>query len=259
MKAWVVFMLLVFLSAGLIAEQVILKPGSLYCKSYQDLILAREMLGNDPQFASNALQRSGVCKLSNAYQELQVILLEEKNVGYRIRSPHDINSFWVFRENLILQKEPERLIIYPASGQSANELLTDKAECQQWASEQTGFNMDYSNNGSSSAQFVPPPIYSYSDGREVARGAGVGAAHGAVGGAITGNAGAGATIGAAAGALFGGVSRAQRHEEEREWHRQHAAMKSYHLNEQNRNAARGKNNFNVALASCMEGRGYKVQ
>ena len=51
------------------AGSSILKPGSILCKSYQDLIMAKEMVVDDPQLAPNALHRTDRCVLSYAYQE----------------------------------------------------------------------------------------------------------------------------------------------------------------------------------------------
>jgi hypothetical protein len=81
---------------------------------------------------------------------------------------------------------------YPQNGQTAEQQSRDKAECQQWAQHQTGFNPK----------------------AEVAKGAGVGALLGALGGAAagaaigaaTGSPGTGAAIGTAAGGIGGGVT-----------------------------------------------------
>jgi hypothetical protein len=257
LSVFVITSLLLFSLSGS-SEQAILKPGSLVCKSYQDLIMAKEMVANDPQFASNALHRSGRCQLSNPYQETNIILSEKKNQGYQIQFTNSATRYWVLNENIKSGKPAKtaRLIIFPASGQSANELLADKSECKAIAIEKSGFNENAYTNQPSAA-IVPPPIYSYDDG-----GSGLnavsGAATGAVVGAIAGDAGKGAAIGTVTGALFGGVERAQRQAEEAEWQRQYQSMQNYQLQEQHNYAAQAKGQYDFVLKACLENRGYSV-
>jgi hypothetical protein len=248
---------LLLFSLSISSEQAILKPGSLVCNSYQDLIMAKEMVANDPQFASNALHRSGRCQLSNPYQETNIILSEKKNQGYQIQFTNSATRYWVLNENIKSGKpaRTERVIIFPASGQSANELLADKSECTAIAIEKSGFN-EYAYTNQQSAALVPPPIYSYDDGSGL--NAVSGAATGAVVGAIAGDAGKGTAIGAVTGALFGGVERAQRQAEEEEWQRQYQSMQNYQLQEQNNYIAQSKEQYDFVFKACLENRGYKV-
>ncbi len=249
LSVFIITGLLLFSLSGS-SEQAILKPGSLVCNSYQDLIMAKEMVANDPQFASNALHRSGRCELSNPYQETNIILSEKKNHGYQIQFTNSATRYWVLNENIKSGKpaKTERLIIFPASGQSANELLADKSECKAIAMEKSGFN-ENAYTKEASATIVPPPIYSYDDGSGL--NAASGAATGAVVGAIAGNAGKGAAIGAVTGALFGGVERAQRQEEEAEWQRQYQSMQNYQLQEQYNYAAQAKGQYDFVFKACL--------
>src|SRR5256712_3837069 len=98
----------------------------------------------------------------------------------------------------------QQLYIYPQRGQSFDQEAVDKAECQRWATEQTGYNP---------ATPPPPPMAAAPQGG-MFRGAFGGAALGAIGGAIGGDAGKGAAIGAGVGALFGGFRRMRAMEEE---------------------------------------------
>ncbi len=220
--------------------------------------MAKEMVANDPQFASNALHRTGLCELSNPYLETYIILSKRKNHGYQIQFTNSANKYWVLNENIKSRNtvKTKRLIIFPASGQSANELLADKSDCKTIAIQQSGFNAD-AYTKETSATIVPPPIYSYDSG-----GSGVnavsGAATGAVVGAIAGNAGKGAAIGAVTGALFGGVERAQRQAEEAEWQRQYQSMQNYQMQEQNNYQARSKEQHDFVFKACLENRGYTV-
>ena len=219
--------------------------------------MAKEMVANDPQFASNALHRSGRCELSNPYQEVHVTLSEKKNHGYQIQFTNSAARYWVLNENIKSRNtgKTERVIIFPASGQSANELLADKSECKTIAIEKSGFNENAYTNEPSAA-FVPPPIYSYDDGSGL--NAVSGAATGAVVGAIAGDAGKGAAIGAVTGALFGGVERAQRQAEEEEWQRQYQSMQNYQIQEQNNYIAQSKEQYDFVFKACLENRGYTV-
>jgi len=91
------------------------------------MIMAKEMVANDPQFSSNALHRSGRCELSNPYQETYITLSERTNHGYQIQFTNSATRYWVLNENIKSGRtaRTERVIIFPAFGQSANELLAD--------------------------------------------------------------------------------------------------------------------------------------
>lgn len=136
-------------------------------------------------------------------------------------------------------------IVYPSQGQSPEHQSKDQAECQTWATGQTGFNP---------ASPPPPPTTStaapYPQGG-LLRGAARGAALGAVGGAIGGDAGKGAAIGAATGGLFGSFRRAdQRRNYE---YQQDAAQAQY-----DQQLATQRSTYNRAVAACLQGRGYTV-
>lgn len=133
----------------------------------------------------------------------------------------------------------QQLYIYPQRGQSFDQQAVDKAECQRWATQQTGYNPG--------APAGPPPMAGAPQGGMV-HGAAGGAALGAVGGAIGGDAGKGAAIGAGVGALFGGFRRMRAMEEEQ------AMMANYHAQ-----SAQATGGFNRAYGACLTGRGYSVQ
>lgn len=130
-----------------------------------------------------------------------------------------------------------QLMVYPAQGQSADQMSKDRYECHLWAVQQSGFDP-------SRAQPAPPPTTSNSSGvgREVLRGGLRGAAGGAAIGAIAGDAGKGAAIGATAGALKRGVN-------------QYDSNKSAPPPSA---ADQGYGNYQRALAACLGGRGYNV-
>src|SRR6266478_2525852 len=125
---------------------------------------------------------------------------------------------------------PRRMKPYPPRGQSFDQQAVDKAECQRWATEQTGYNP---------ATPPPPPMAGPPQGG-MFRGAAGGAALGAVGGAIGGDAGKGAAIGAGVGALFGGFRRMRAMEEEQ------AQMANYQAQ-----TAQATGGFNRAYGACL--------
>jgi hypothetical protein len=127
------------------------------------------------------------------------------------------------------------IMVYPAKGQSNEQLSKDRYECHTWAVQQSGF--DPSNAQATQAKSQPQQR------GEVLRGGARGAAAGAAIGAIAGDAGKGAAIGAAAGGLKRGF---QQRDNNRNAQNQPAAP------------APGQDAYNRAIGACLSGRGYSV-
>ena len=155
-------------------------------------------------------------------------------------------GFSSFLAGPVLAQDP---IVYPAEGQSQDQMEQDKFECYRWARDQTGFDPMRTPTATSSRPAKEKEVW----------GAGKTGVAGAAGGAIIGGiagggkgAGRGALIGGAGGALIGGMRRSSqrdREEQRREqWER-----------EQANNYARARNEYNRAFAACMTGRGYTVK
>ncbi|NOT12556.1 MAG: hypothetical protein HOP23_12100 [Methylococcaceae bacterium] len=128
------------------------------------------------------------------------------------------------------------VMVYPAQGQSPDQLSKDRYECHTWAVQQSGFDP---SSGAPAPQSSAPQG---SVGRETLRGGFRGAAAGAAIGAIAGDAGKGAAIGATAGGLkraFGQID----------------ANKTASAT----GSSDAANNYNRALGACLSGRGYSVQ
>ncbi|UOA09050.1 glycine zipper family protein [Methylobacter sp. S3L5C] len=123
------------------------------------------------------------------------------------------------------------IVVYPAKGQSSDQLTKDRYECHLWAVKQSGF--DPAN--------VQAP-QSKQKG-EVIRGGARGAAAGAAIGAIAGAAGKGAAIGATAGGLKRGFQKLDSKKAEQS---QVVASSS------------AQDFYNRALGACLSGRGYSV-
>jgi outer membrane lipoprotein SlyB len=133
----------------------------------------------------------------------------------------------------------DEFVVYPAKGQSNDQMEKDKYECYQWAKNQSGFDPMKAPTGT-----TPPPQQKGG----VVKGAAVGALAGVAVGAIAGDAGKGAAIGAVSGGVIGGVLQRRTN------HAQHnAAIQEAQNVDQQRSA------YNKAWAACMEGRGYTVK
>ena len=130
-------------------------------------------------------------------------------------------------------------VIYPAKGQSQQQMEKDKNSCYGWAKNQTGFDPMQPPPAS---QPSPPP-----QGERV-RGAARGAAAGAAIGAIAGDAGKGAAAGAVGGTVVGGSRQRQNRRQSAQAQQQQTA--DYEAK---------RNNYNRAFGACMEGRGYTVK
>ncbi len=137
-----------------------------------------------------------------------------------------------------------RLFVYPAKGQSEDQLERDRYECHTWSVQQTGF--DPSRNDAQTYREVvvqPPP--------------GAGTATGAIGGAILGSiiagprdSGFGALFGAATGAILGsGVDAANEAQ---------AARAQQDINQRASDARARASGYRRALSTCLEARGYTV-
>ena len=146
----------------------------------------------------------------------------------------------------------QELVIYPANGQSQDQMEKDKFECYSWAKEQTGFDPMQKPT----ATAPPPP-------KQAQHSTAGGAVRGGVGGALLGagvGAIAGGSKGARKGAAIGGVSGgvlggARSHNQQQQDQQARAQWER----EQAQQYASKRNGYNRAYSACMEGRGYTVK
>jgi len=141
----------------------------------------------------------------------------------------------------------QELIIYPAKGQSQDQMERDKFECYGWAKKQSGFDPMAAPKGSS------PPPYQQAPQGGLFRGAARGAAVGAIVGEIANDdAGKGAAAGAAGGALIGGMRRRDQairfEQSEQQWAARQASQ--YEMQ---------RSTYNRAYSACLEAKGYTVK
>jgi outer membrane lipoprotein SlyB len=146
----------------------------------------------------------------------------------------------------------QEFIIYPAKGQSQEQMEKDKFECYSWAKGQTGFDPMEMPTATS----APPPKKATSStaGGVVKGGVGGGLLGTGVGAIAGGKKGAkkGAAIGAVSGGAIGGMrsSSQQKQDEQarKRWEQEQVAA-----------YAQKRNAYNRAYTACLEGKGYTVK
>jgi hypothetical protein len=140
------------------------------------------------------------------------------------------------------------LIVFPAKGQTQEQMEKDKFECYGWAKQQTGFDPMQAQP----AAQAPPPQSQGPQGERI-KGAARGAAVGAVVGEIANDdAGKGAAAGAAGGAMVGGMKTRQSRRAQAQGQQQQAQ-------EQEAADAQKRSAYDRAYSACMEGKGYTVK
>lgn len=149
------------------------------------------------------------------------------------------------------------LFIYPAQGQSQEQLDRDRFECHSWAVKETGFDPSNPQTAQAPAATPPPPQQEAPQGG-LLRGAARGAAVGAVGGAIGGNTGKGAAIGAATGGLIGSMRRGDQQARQQQQQKNYQQQQAQAQAQQQQAAAAQRNDYNRALTACMTARGYTI-
>src|SRR6202035_4821249 len=141
---------------------------------------------------------------------------------------------------------PQRVFVYPASGQSAEQTERDRYECHLWAVQQTGVDPSRADASAYERVVVQP-----------ANPPGSGTVAGVIGGAIIGsiigwprNAGAGAIIGGATGPVIGSASDANAQAQ--------AHMTQQQINEGGGDGRARADSYRRAIGACLQGRGYTV-
>lgn len=141
---------------------------------------------------------------------------------------------------------PQRVFVYPAQGQSAEQLERDRYECHVWAVQQTGVDPSRTDAGAYERVVVQP-----------ATPPGANAAGGAIAGAILGaiiggprNAGAGLILGGATGAIIGSATDANAQAQARQTQAQ--------INQGEAQGRSRAESYRRAIGACLTGRGYTV-
>lgn len=147
------------------------------------------------------------------------------------------------------------MIVYK-QGVSDQQKQKDQLECQQFATQETGFNP--ANPPQVQVPEVAAAPAQAPQGGAV-RGAARGAAVGAAVGAIGGDAGQGAAAGAAGGAMVGGMRRRDAQAQAQAQTQQAQQQQQAAIQQQQAAIQAQRDQFNKAVAVCLQGRGYSVQ
>lgn len=151
--------------------------------------------------------------------------------------------------------KPGDLYVYPAKGQSNDQLEKDRYECYLWASKTTGFDPTNTTPEKQQAQVVRVPVHNQNQGATVA-----GAVIGAIAGAALGSGdrhdhGQSAVAGAAVGTMIG-ASVEQQGQIKAE---QKAHQTAEKIAQEQQRQADGMSEYRRAFSACLEGRGYVVK
>lgn len=143
------------------------------------------------------------------------------------------------------------MVVYPAKGQSNEQMEKDKFECYGWAKTQSGFDPMQMPTATS----LPPSQEKKSVAGSTVAGGVLGGAGGAVIGGIAGgtkSAKKGALIGALTGGAIGGMRSSSQN-------KQTDAKRKQWEQEQVNQYMQKRNLYNRNFSACMEGRGYSVK
>lgn len=142
----------------------------------------------------------------------------------------------------------QELIIFPAKGQTPEQMEKDKYDCYVWAKQETGFDPMQAQPPAQTPTAQPQGPQG-----ERIKGAARGAAVGAVAGEIANDdAGKGAGAGAAAGVMVGGMKTRQNR-------RQQAQAQQEQAQQQDAATDQNRSTYNRAYSACMEAKGYTVK
>lgn len=151
----------------------------------------------------------------------------------------------------------QELFVYPAKGQTDEQLANDRYECHRWAVKETNF--DPSDIGETAPlPLVRVPVPENKAAGATAKGAAAGAIAGAVlghGKDTLGNAVAGAVVGSIAGAAVeqSGELKAQQEA------RAEAQREAAEIGKSKAEKAVRRSDYRRAMTACLEGRGYTVR
>jgi hypothetical protein len=150
--------------------------------------------------------------------------------------------------------KPGDVYIYPAKGQSKEQLERDRYECYLWASRETGFDPAQAD-ANSQDKLVRVPVGPNEKQGATLKGTVIGAIAGAAIGSDSRNAGHGAAVGAAVGTMIGATVEQQGQKEAEE----QARAKARDIAKQQAEDATRYADYRRAFSACLEGRNYVVR
>lgn len=148
------------------------------------------------------------------------------------------------------------LFVYPAKGQSQEQLANDRYECHRWAVQESGF--DPTEFGAEPPRIVKVPVPE----NKAAGATSKGAAAGAIAGAVLGHGDdklKNAVIGAVVGSIAGAAVEQSGQLEAEGQAREQAEKQSQQIAQSKAEKAVQRSNYRRAISACLEGRGYTVK
>ncbi len=157
---------------------------------------------------------------------------------------------------LSLPAVAQDLFVYPAKGQSNEQLATDRYECHRWAVQESGF--DPTDFGAEPPRVVKVPVPENKATGATSKGA----AAGAIAGAVLGHGDdklKNAVIGAVVGSIAGAAVEQSGQLEAEGQAREEAQRQSQQIADSKAEKALQRSSYRRAISACLEGRGYTVK
>ena len=162
---------------------------------------------------------------------------------------------------LVLLNQPasgQDVYVYPAKGQSDEQLTEDRYACHRWAVAESGFDPSQFE-GVAAPRTVRVPVPRNEAEGTANKGAITGAVIGGAIGSHDGDTVEGAVIGAVLGTMAGAAIEEQGQREAREKAKAEAQREADEIARNKSELALRKSNYRRALTACLEGRGYTVR
>lgn len=150
------------------------------------------------------------------------------------------------------------IYVYPAKGQTDEQLAEDRYACHRWAVDESGFDPSQFDDVAPPQTVRVPVPRNEADGA-ADKGAVTGAVIGGVIGSRDGDAAEGAIIGAVLGTMAGAAIEGQGQKEARDIAAAEAQHEADQIAQSKAELALRKSNYRRALAACLEGRSYTVR
>ncbi len=150
------------------------------------------------------------------------------------------------------------LYVYPAQGQSDQQLADDRYACHLWAVRESDFDPSQFGEVAPPRTVRVPVPENKADGA-AEKGAIAGAVVGAVIGAHNDEVGEGVVVGAVVGAITGAAIEEHGEHEAREIARAEAQRRAEEIGQTRAEGLLRRSDYRRALTACLQGRGYSVR
>ena len=150
------------------------------------------------------------------------------------------------------------IYIYPAKGQTDEQLAEDRYACHRWAADESGFDPTQFD-GVAPLKTIKVPVPKNEADGATGKGAVTGAVIGGVVGSHKGDTAEGAVVGAVLGTIAGAAVEEQGQREAREQAEAEARRQADEIAKNKAELALRKSDYRRAMTACLEGRGYTVR